>query len=636
MIEQFHFIRPLWLIAIIPLLIICGLLLRRKLSSHNWHKEVDPALLPYLLITQNKKNNYIAILCFFTAGIFALLAMAGPSWEKLPQPLFKKQAALIIALDLSHSMDAVDLKPSRLTRAKFKIADILQRRHEGQTGLIVYAATTYTVSPVTEDTATIDALLPSLSTDIMPAEGNNTSHALNKAVELLHNAGFNRGDILLVSDALQASVQQNMDMVADLGFRVSMLAVGTTDGAPIPLDDGGFLKDGMGKVIVPKLEATKLRSIITSNNGLFSQLSIDDSDIESLMPLIDISAIEGESLEVEIETDIWRELGPWLLLVVLPLAALAFRRGYLIFAVLFILPIAKPAHALSLNELFTSDNDRAMALFKDEEYEDAALLFDNEQWKAAALYRIRQYQLSIDLLENFDTAKAHYNRGNALTRQDEITKAIEDYSKAIELDPDHEDAKYNKALLEKRQDEDEQNQESQEGANPEQQEEDESKDSEAASGGDASQMNPEPQDEDQPQENTEASPSPPDNEPQAENEPTENDEQGQPSSQSSAQNEPEQETSEQGQQQDQQQNQQQDEQQQEQQAVEQDDNNEAQADEETNQETDSDEQQPLSDQTVEQWLNKVPDDPGGLLRRKFKYLYKKQQENIDKANAKNQ
>ena len=628
MIEDFHFIRPLWLFAVIPLLIIYGLLLRRKLSSHNWHNEVDSALLPFLLITQHKKNNYVSILIFFIAGLLALIAIAGPSWEKLPQPVFKKQSALIIVLDLSRSMDAVDIKPNRLTRAKFKIADILKRRREGQTGLIVYAANTYTVSPITEDTATIDALLPSLSTDIMPAEGNNTSDALSKAVELLHNAGFNQGDILLVTDSLQTSAKQNMDTMTDLGFRVSMLAVGTTDGAPIPLDDGGFLKDGMGRVIVAKLESTKLRSLIESNNGLYSPLTIDDSDIETLMPLVNISAMEGESLEVKIETDIWREFGPWLLLIVLPLAALAFRRGYLIFAVLFILPIAKPAHALSLNELFTSDNDRAMTLFNDDKFEDAAKLFDDKQWKAAAWYRVRQYQLAINLLENYDTAEAHYNRGNALTRQDEISKAIEAYSKAIELDPNHEDAKYNKALLENRQNDDEPNQESPEGANPEQQEEDESKESEAASGGDASQMNPEPQSQDQQQDATDTSENPSDGEQQTQSEPAESDEQNQPSAQSTAQDQPE---KEQEQQQDQSQDRQQVEpnQKQEQKALERNNNEDAQTDEEGNQEANSNEQQPLSDQTVEQWLNKVPDDPGGLLRRKFKYLYKKQQENIN-------
>lgn len=601
MIETFHFIRPAWLLMILPLLVICGLLLRRHLSDHNWQAVVDEKLLPYLLVDQPNKASRMPPFAVFMTGLLAVLAMAGPSWEKLPQPVFKKQSALLIALDLSRSMDAVDLNPSRLAMARYKILDILARRKEGQTGLIVYAADPYTVSPLTDDAATIAALIPSLSTDIMPAEGGNTSKALNKAGELLNNAGFDRGDILLVTDNIEKAAGKTLRNMRDQGFKVSVLAVGTEDGAPIPLENGGFMKDQQGQVVVTRLEPSRLRSMVLSAGGLFTRLSVDDVDINHLKPLIEISTHKGKSVETEIKTDIWREFGPWLLIPLLPLAALAFRRGYLVLAIAFILPWPQPVSALDLSELFTSHNQRAMRLFEENKFNEAAELFDDKQWKASAYYRARQYQLSIDLLQNTNTAEAHYNRANALTRQDKIGNAITAYNEALKLDPDHEDAKYNKALLEKLQEE--QQQEQQQSRNPNQQEEDESKQSEASEGGDAGELGATPGDD----EESEASEKPSQNEQQGQSQP------GDPGDQE--QTNPQNERREEGQQKEQPESQ----------AVQQNDN-ETEKTEQPDQQENSDQQEELSDQAVEQWLNKVPDDPGGLLRRKFKYLYKKQQQ----------
>lgn len=329
MMEQFHFIRPLWLLASLPWLLVCGMFLRRHLLEHNWKTVVDQQLLPHLLVDQPANPSRRPIALLFLAGMLGVLAMAGPSWEKLPQPVFKKQSALLIALDLSRSMDAVDIKPSRIVKARYKISDILQRRKEGQTGLIVYASDPFTVSPLTDDAATIDSLLSSLSTDIMPAQGRNTRKALESAAELLNNAGFDRGDILLVTSEIEESTLTTLNALRDRGFRTSVLAVGTVSGGPIPLEDGGFIKDAKGQPVVAKLNSSQLKSLVKSTGGLFTPLSIDDRDIDHLMPLIEVGQYKGEELETEIETEIWREFGPWLLLALLPLAAFAFRRGYL-------------------------------------------------------------------------------------------------------------------------------------------------------------------------------------------------------------------------------------------------------------------------------------------------------------------
>ena len=202
---NFHFLRPEWFFALIPLFILAALLLRRKLFSRNWQSIIDPKLTPYVLIGKAGKQSYWPVSLLVITGVIAIIAEAGPVWQRLPQPVFKQQSAMVIALDLSSSMDAEDVKPSRLQRAQFKLRDLLALRREGQTALIVYANAAFTVTPLTDDTNTIISMVPSLSTSMLPAQGNDTEAALNKAVELLKNASVNNGDILLITDDINNS-----------------------------------------------------------------------------------------------------------------------------------------------------------------------------------------------------------------------------------------------------------------------------------------------------------------------------------------------------------------------------------------------------------------------------------------------
>ena len=176
--ETFHFIRPYWLFLLIPLLLIVIFFLQNRLSKSNWEKICDPKLLPHLLIEKEGKQKHIPIYLLAIGGLLAIFALAGPTWERLPQPAFRDQSALVIALDLSRSMDANDIKPSRLIRARYKIADILKQRQEGQTALIVYAGEAFPVTPLTDDIDTITAQLSVLDTTIMPAQGSHADLAI--------------------------------------------------------------------------------------------------------------------------------------------------------------------------------------------------------------------------------------------------------------------------------------------------------------------------------------------------------------------------------------------------------------------------------------------------------------------------
>ena len=198
---NFHFIRPYWLMAFIPLILVLFLLRRQDRRTNAWEEVIDPSLLPYLLQkTDLEKANFLTWLFFFWALI--VVALAGPAWQKIPQPVQEKDDALIIVLDLTKSMLAEDVKPNRLTRAKRKIIDILRARDEGETALVVYSGSAFAVSPLSDDSKTISGMIPSLSPEIMPSPGSSLKKAIDKSVQLFRDAGKLSGKILVITDEI--------------------------------------------------------------------------------------------------------------------------------------------------------------------------------------------------------------------------------------------------------------------------------------------------------------------------------------------------------------------------------------------------------------------------------------------------
>ncbi len=175
---EFHFIRPYWLLALIPAIAVLILLLRGKLNQGNWSQVCDAELLPFVLQDRVANQSRFSLFLAMFSSLLVIFALAGPTWEKIPAPVFRNQAALVIALDLSHSMDANDIKPSRLIRARYKINDILKQRKDGQTALLVYAGDAFTVTPLTDDNETIASQISALTTGIMPRQGSNALLAL--------------------------------------------------------------------------------------------------------------------------------------------------------------------------------------------------------------------------------------------------------------------------------------------------------------------------------------------------------------------------------------------------------------------------------------------------------------------------
>ncbi len=468
---DFHFIRPYWLLALIPLALLLWRLNRGNGAGRAWTGLVDPHLLRHLLSHESARVRRAPLLLLALGWLLAVLALAGPAWERLPTPVYQAQSYRVLVLDLSPSMNAQDLRPTRLAQARFEILNLLRRDTEGQTALLAYGSEPFVVSPLTTDTDTIAAQVPSLETTLLPVQGGRrTDLALRHAADLLRQAGAPEGEVILVSDGVDnpAAAGEAVRELNESGYRLSVLGMGTAKGAPVPLADGGFLKDADGAILLPRLDAAALAELAARGGGRYVQASADDQDIDALLPPTPDEA-DQRSRKEQVRGDQWREQGPWLLLVLLPLAAMAFRRGWLspLLLLVFVLP-PPPAQAFEWRDLWQRPDQRAARAYAAGEHQQAAETFRRPDWRAASRYQAGDYAGAVQELEGMQGAEHQYNRGNALARMGDLKQAIEAYDSVLAEVPAHTDARYNRDLLQRLLDKQQQQQQGQEQQGPEQ------------------------------------------------------------------------------------------------------------------------------------------------------------------------
>lgn len=445
---EFHFLRPGWLLAFIPLALLLCWLARRARAGGAWEGVCDVALLPHILAAGRGRAGRAPLFLLGLGAALGIIALAGPAWERLPRPVFERQAALVIALDLSYSMYAQDIQPSRLERARFKIADLLALRQEGQTALLVYAGGPFTVAPLTSDSNTIKAQLAALSPEIMPAPGSEAGPAIDAAMALMAQGGHGAGHILLVTDGVSPAAEGRFKAAGARGYPVSILALGTEAGAPINMADGRLLEDRAGRIVIPKLNPRELRRLARLGGGRYEAGRIMDDDIQRLNAFFNSGPGRASAGGAGDQwADQWHEAGAGLVLLILPLAALAFRRGYIGLLAGFMLLRPDPAPALDWRDLWLNKDQQAMRALRDNAPEAAAGLFRDRGWRAAAEYRAGRYAEAEALLQDQTDERGWYNKGNALARQGRYREASAAYAEVLRQNPAHADAAHNKALL---------------------------------------------------------------------------------------------------------------------------------------------------------------------------------------------
>lgn len=496
MISDFHFLHPGWFLSFLPLAVILWFLYQRKAGKSAWSNVIDANLLPLLLKGSESKTSRLGIILLAIAWFITVLALADPVWEKIPRPVFQTNAARVIVLDLSRSMLIPDLKPSRLARARFKVEDILSRNEEGQTGLVVFAGDGFTAAPLTRDTDTIRSLLQVLKPDIMPVQGSRADLGLLKAHELLKQAGIANGQVLLIADGVVGDLAEKAasKLLRD-GYTVSVMAVGTEAGGVIP---------GLNQAVTVKLDISSLQAVARQGGGRYHLISNNNADLQQLLNPLSATSTQADEvtnqdsenssnsdLDSDLQSQDWKSNAPYLILLLLPLAALAFRRGWLLNIVLLIgissLSLQpQNAMAFSFNEslsnslsktwdnLWQRQDQQADKALQQQKYEQASQLAKDPLRLGSAEYKQGNYQQALEDFTQATGADANYNRGNTLAKLQKFEDAIKAYDEALKQNASHEDAKVNKKAIEKMLEE----QKKQQGQkqNPENQDQDQDKD----------------------------------------------------------------------------------------------------------------------------------------------------------------
>ena len=623
--SEFHFLRVEWL-WLLPLWgLVLWFLPKIQSSQIDWAQWIAPPLQRLFVVSSQvsqyrKKQLQVG---FALIWILGTLALAGPAWERLPQPLLVRDQARVILLDLSYSMLATDLQPNRLERARYKIEDLLNRFQEGQTAIILYAGDAHTLVPLTEDVETIRTLLPSLHPSLMPVRGSRPDLAFENVIEMLNQVDIQNSHLVWITDGIDdQQVKPLQNLLSSQRHKLTVLAVGTPSGAPIVLEKGNYLKDTNNNIVIPQLDLTPLKAVAEALGGQVLPVQYDDSDLERLVASEE-KDLGFQEQEEELMTDRWREEGPWLFVLLLPLVAMIFRRGWLFVLVLTSWPSL--SQAWEWRELFINDNQRAYELLQEGQAAEAAQTFDDSMWQGIASYKAQEYEAALQHWSNEESPITSYTRGNALARNGKLPEALQAYDQALAAKPDWEDAQFNRDLVAKLLDsQQKQPQEDRSsGGNPNQSEEGEEDSQEqpnqAAPSGNSTEENQLPENNDAAdgdsaqnnQQSAEQAPKPDDSQ-------GSEDSTGQPSEQNSEQKNT---GSASGKETTDSEN------------LEKTGQKESQKDPVTPQEGNESEEEEQSDQAaaylngnekgeqeqmLQQWLRKVPDDPGQLLRNKMR------------------
>ncbi|MAX91270.1 MAG: hypothetical protein CMK99_11090 [Pseudomonas sp.] len=441
-----YLLRPFWLIALPLPIWLMWRLWHRQRQTGRWQRLLPEAFHTALLTRGKLRNSKLPWILLGSTWLLGCLALLGPSWQQVEQPSLTRADPLVILLETTPAMLATDVRPSRLDQAKRKILDLLQTRQDAQTAVVVFAGSAHTLVPLSNDMATTQNLLDALQPDLMPEPGHRADLAVAQGIALLQQGANGAGRLLLIGSSLnepeRASIEQQLE---ENELSLLLLGIGTEQGAPIPLEDGSFLKDDKGSIVIPRLDDNAMRRFASQIGGRYQQARVDDADLRNLGLLERNGKLVAQDETTRL--DAWQDQGYWLLLPLVLLAAFAGRRGWL-FCLPLVLFVPQPASALSFDDLWLRPDQQGMRLLESSRPGEAATRFEDHRWQGYARYQAGDFAGAAEQFGKGDSAADHYNRGNALARNDELQAAIEAYEQALELDPGLDVARHNKTTVE--------------------------------------------------------------------------------------------------------------------------------------------------------------------------------------------
>lgn len=428
-VPQLHFLRPDWLWALLLLPPLVAWWYRQRRQSDVWRRHVDAHLLPHLVADGTARVGVGALSLRVAAVLLAVLALAGPGWRQGEAQLEGGGGARVLALDLSDAMQAGDLPPSRLAQARAALARLLQAHAGGDVALLAFSEDAYTVAPLTDDGNNLALFLDALSPDLMPEDGHRVDRAIEASVRLLEQAGHARGDILLLTHGADARAIAAAARAQAAGFRVSVLGMGRPGGASYRARDGSLPAS--------RLDSAMLRQVAAAGGGRYATPGSGGIDAA----LLDLGAASPPAAEATARTAAngrWRDEGYWLLLPLMLIVLLAFRRGAVLacLAAVLLLPVP-PAQA-------TPSVDAPVAGTPWQRPDQVA----HARMRAGIeAYRAGRYDEAAQAWQALPGADAAYNRGNALARAGRYEDALRAYDEALRAEPRMDDALANRAAV---------------------------------------------------------------------------------------------------------------------------------------------------------------------------------------------
>lgn len=581
LLTHFHLIRP-WFLLLLPLITVAlWLKYQQQRNSVELSELCDPHLLAAIVDhadgnTAGSSNNsalttLIALFCLFCLFIIGL---AGPSWEKKPIPLIEPQNARVVVLGLAQSMTNTDLAPSRFQRAKFKTVDLIRSAPSVLQALVIYSGDAFVVSPLSDDHNTILNLLKAIDMDTLPTPGNRTDRGLETAAQLLDQTSLGHKEIILISDTASPLSLQTAQQLAAGNIQVSVLSVNTTNSA----------------------NESVLKAIAKTGKGVYSRLQAGSADIVAhnafLGRKIALNLSQQRSVAEQFGAEEYQDQGAWLLAIVLAFGSLLFRKGWLLsVAILAFAYSPQPSYAFEWRDLWQRQDQQVARHFTQGNFEEplSAQSQKSKPWQGAAAYRKQDYEAAAAWFEGLEDADSAYNLGTTYAQQGDYNKAIAAYDKSLDLNPSLADAQHNKGIVQKlleqqksQQQDQQSNEQGKRGQDREQSDQSDQQQSQSESNKREGEQSNE--------ENSDAN--------QDQQDPSSQD--AEESYQQEAQNE--------------------------QQIAQTDEESEQQQDQQQAMETVTQALQSEDQQTLEHWLRKLPDDPGALLKRKFKVQHQQRQQ----------
>ena len=433
---EFHFLRPWFLVLILPVAVIYIHVHTLKNPLVKWEKVIHPDLYRHLLLKEGKQSWFNPVNMIFVLAILIVLSLAGPAWETKPSLFSQDEAGLVIGLDLSVSMNQTDVQPSRLERAKYKIQRLLEQRGNSKTALVAYGGTGHTVVPLTHDPQIIVHYLNALATNLMPVPGKVPETVIPLSENFFSSTGV-PGTLLLITDGTGRDSQRKFQEY----FRQS-------DHQLIVWAMGKSLDRGAADYL--PLERKSLKEMAARSKGKYTEVTLKDTDVAQICKWIDrhwVLAMEEKGF------DPWIDAGYYLNFIILLIFVLWFRKGWTVtWSIALILissgsldrAVAGEAGFLSL---WLTPDQQGYYYFKNKEYETAAERFDDLYWKGVAHYRAKNFKAALALFDRLDTLEGYFALGNTLAQSDHYIYAVKAYARVLRMDPDHEGARQNLEVM---------------------------------------------------------------------------------------------------------------------------------------------------------------------------------------------